>query len=85
MKRIYKVNDAIGIKVSKRFWSRLYPDGYIKCVGTPSDIRKVCSVLDRIGYYYMYAGAPIMREGRKYQVQYPESWHVGASYTVYRA
>lgn len=85
MKRIFAVNDAIGIKVSRRFWSRWYPDGYIKCVGTPSDIRKVCSVLDRIGYKRMYTDAPIMREGRRYEVHYPESWHAGASYTVYRA
>ena len=85
MKRIYAINN-IGVKVSRKFWDKWYPDNdYMKCVGSPSDIRKICHVLDMIGYNRMYTDAPIMREGRKYEVHFPESWHVGARYVVYRA
>lgn len=84
MKRIYAINN-IGVKVSSKFWDKWYPNGYMKCVGSPSDIRKICHVLDMIGYHHMYTDAPIMREGRKYEVHFPESWHVGVSYVVYRA
>lgn len=85
MKRIYAINN-IGVKVSRKFWDKWYPDdGYMKCVGSPSDIRKICHILDMIGYNRMYTDAPIMREGRKYEVHFPESWHVGATYVVYRA
>lgn len=85
MKRVYNVNDGnIAIKVSRKFRDYHYPDEYCKCVGSPSDIRKVCAVLDTIGYKRMYSDAPIMREGRTYQVQFSEYWHNGATYTVYR-
>ena len=85
MKRIYRVNDGnIAITVYRKLRDYQSPDEYCKCVGSPSDIRKVCHVLDMIGYKRMYSDAPVMREGRTYQVQFPECWHNGVTYTVYR-
>lgn len=45
--------------------------------GSPSDIRKVCRILRRGGYYNLYENAPIMREGRIYSVRFPETPSVG--------
>lgn len=85
MKRTYNVNDGnIAITVSRKFRDYHYSDGYVKCVGSPSDIRKICHVLDMIGYKRMYSDAPVMHEGRTYQVQFSEYWHLGVTYTVYR-
>lgn len=51
--------------------------------GSPSDIRKVCHILRLEGYYNLYEDAPIMREGRTYQVRFPETPSVGnRSYVV---
>lgn len=63
-----------------------FPDADIIVTGSPSDIRKVCHDLERAGYYNLYEDAPIMREGRTYQVRFPENWSVGnRAYVVSRA
>lgn len=63
-----------------------FPDADIIVTGSPSDIRKVCRDLERTGYYNLYEDAPIMREGRTYQVRFPENWSVGNhAYVVSRA
>lgn len=45
--------------------------------GSPADIRKICRDLEVAGYYNLYENAPIMREGRTYQVLFPEVPSVG--------
>lgn len=53
--------------------------------GSPSDIRKVVRDIKTAGYYNLYENAPIMREGRTYQVRFPENWSVGdCTYIVSR-
>ena len=49
----------------------------IVVTGSPSDIRKVCHDLESAGYYNLYENAPVMREGRTYQVRFPEMPSVG--------
>lgn len=55
----------------------IFPDADIVVTGSPSDIRKVCHDLETAGYYNLYVDAPIMREGRTYQVCFPETPSVG--------
>lgn len=54
-----------------------FPDADIIVTGSPSDIRKVVRDIEKAGYYNLYENAPIMREGRVYQVRFPETPSVG--------
>lgn len=54
-----------------------FPDADIIVTGSPADIRKVCHDLEIAGYYNLYEDAPIMREGRTYQVMFPETPSIG--------
>lgn len=63
----------------------IFPDADIVVTGSPSDIRKVCHDLEKAGYYNLYESVPIMREGRIYQVRFPENMSVGnRTYVVSR-
>lgn len=63
----------------------IFPDADIVVTGSPSDIRKVCHDLVGAGYYNLYENAPVMREGRTYQVRFPEVPSVGnRTYVVSR-
>lgn len=71
-------------KVSKKCHAD-FPDSDIIVTGSPSDIRKVVRDIEKAGYYNLYENAPIMREGRTYQVRFPENWSVGdCTYIVSR-
>lgn len=62
-----------------------FPDADVVVTGSPSDIRKVCRDLEMADYYNLYENAPIMREGRTYQVRFPETPSVGnRTYVVSR-
>lgn len=62
-----------------------FPDADVIVTGSPSDIRKVCRDLETADYYNLYENAPIMREGRTYQVRFPEVPSVGnRTYVVSR-
>lgn len=62
-----------------------FPDADVVVTGSPSDIRKVCRDLETADYYNLYENAPIMREGRTYQVRFPETPSVGnRTYVVSR-
>ena len=62
-----------------------FPDADVVVTGSPSDIRKVCRDLETADYYNLYENVPIMREGRTYQVRFPEAPSVGnRTYVVSR-
>lgn len=62
-----------------------FPDADVVVTGSPADIRKVCRDLETADYYNLYENTPIMREGRTYQVRFPEAPSVGnRTYVVSR-
>lgn len=83
MKKIYVIGNY-GIKVSRKFHAHEFLNGDVKCIGTPADIRKICRILEMIGYYRIFSNKPIMREGRIYSVFFNSYWHVGATYSTHR-
>ena len=66
---------------------RIHSDGQtVTAVGSPADIRRVIRQIEREGYYPLFAGNPVMREGRLYSCSFTNKYADGCrTYTVGRA
>lgn len=77
-----------GYKTSRAFRQEQVTERMDKCIGSPSDIRKVMRYLHGQGYYHIVDGpAPVFREGRTYSIIFtaPECAAVGEKiYSVWR-
>lgn len=79
----YCLLGGYAFRVSRKFYEVELSEDSRRFVGTPSDIRKVCHILDFMGYYPAFANKPIMREGRIYSVSY-DDWYVDPMYAIHR-